>query len=218
MASKSFSPFGTTRVLEGQIDEFLDKVSEGGLLFQRGLTAYMEQSSAIAGEKLEQLVALEKRCDELRRSIETTLYSEMLIPESRGDVLVLLADLDDLVDGFKATLMMLAVERPEVSPEYRRAMSELGGLVIEASEHTVRASRAFFRDAPTIRDFVHKIGYFEAESDGVGLRLLREIFDSDLPLARKLHLRDMIRQICEIADNAEDCGDRLTIYAIKRSL
>ncbi len=218
MSSKSFSPFGTTRALEGQIDEFLDKVSEGGLIFQRGLNAYLEQSPVLSGAKLEQLAALEKRCDELRRSIEMTLYSEMLIPESRGDVLILLADLDDLVDGFKATLMMFVVERPDVPQDCRASMSELGDLVIEASEHTVRASRAFFRDAGTIRDFVHKIGYFEAESDGVGLRLRRQVFDSDLPLARKLHLRDVIREICEIADNAEDCGDRLMIYAIKRSL
>ena len=218
MSPKLLSPFGTTRALEGQIDEFLDKVSEGGLVFRRGLQAYLEQSPAGADEKLAQLSVLEKRCDGLRRSIETTLYTEMLIPESRGDVLNLLGDLDDLLDGFKESLKMFVVERPDVPGEYCESVSELGGLAIEASEHTVRASRAFFRDLPTIRDFVHKIGYFEAESDGVELRLLRQIFDSEIPLAHKTHLRDAIKRISEIADNAEDCGDRLTIFAIKRSL
>lgn len=218
MSPKSLSPFGTTRALVGQIDEFLDKVSEGGLVFQRGLNAYLEQSLNVAAEKLTQLSTLEKRCDALRRSIESTLYTEMLIPESRGDVLNLLGDLDDLLDGLKASLRMFVVECPDVPEEYRESVSELGDLAIEANEHTVRASRAFFRDVPTIRDYIHKIGYYEEESDGVELRLLQQIFDSDLPLSRKTHLRDVIRRISEIADNAEDCGDRLTIFAIKRSL
>ncbi len=218
MSWKSFSPFGTTRELEGQIDEFLNKVSEGGLAFQRGWGAYLEGKMTVAEEKLEQLSTLEKRCDALRRSIETTLYTEMLIPESRSDVLQLLSDIDDLLDGFKHSLMGIVVERPDVPSEYREALVELGEQVIEASEYTVRAARAFFRDAPTIRDHVHKIGYFEEESDQVALRLSRQIFASDLPLAHKMHLRDAIRFITEIADNAEDCGDRLTIFAIKRSL
>ena len=218
MSLRSFSPFGTTRELEGQIDEFLDKVSEGGLVFRSGLGAYLEGRTTVAEEKLELLSVLEKRCDALRRSIETTLYTEMLIPESRSDVLQLLSDVDDLLDGFKHSLMGIVVERPDVPPEYREAMVELGEQVIEASEYTVRAARAFFRDAPTIRDHVHKIGYFEEESDRVSLRLVRQIFASDLPLAHQLHLRGTIRLIAEIADNAEGCGDRLTIFAIKRSL
>ncbi len=218
MSLKSFSPFGTTRELEGQIDEFLDKVSEGGLVFRAGLDGYLDEKWDVAGEKLEQISVLERRCDALRRSIETTLYTEMLIPESRSDVLQLLSDIDDLLDGFKHSLMGIVVERPDVPPQYRDPLRELGEQVIEASEYTVRAARAFFRDAPTIRDHVHKIGFFEEESDRAALRLNREVFASDLPLAHKMHLRDAIRFIAEIADNAEDCGDRMTIFAIKRSL
>ena len=218
MALKSFSPFGSTRDLEGQIDEFLDKVSEGGLVYRRGLGAYLEGDLAVADEKMIQLSTLEKRCDELRRRIEITLYSEMLIPESRGDVLHLLGDLDNLLDGFKSSLLGFVVERPDVPPEYRDSVVELGSLVIESCEYTVRAARAFFRDAPTIRDHIHKIGYYENESDGVALRVRRMIFESDLPLSRRMHLRDAVGFISTIADLAEDCGDRLTIYAIKRSL
>ncbi len=218
MSLKSFSPFGTTRELEGQIDEFLNKISEGGLSFRGGLAAYLEGRLAVAEEKLEQLSGLEKRCDALRRSIETTLYTEMLIPESRSDVLQLLSDMDDLLDGFKHSLLGIVVERPNVPEGERGAVAELGEQVIEAAEYTVRAARAFFRDAPSIRDHVHKIGFFEEESDRVALRLTRQIFASELPLAHKLHLRDAIRGIAEIADNAEGCGDRLTIFAIKRSL
>lgn len=218
MSLKSFSPFAATHALQGHIHEFLDKISEGGLICQRGLAACLRPDQAVAEEKLTQLSALEKRCDALRRLIETTLYTEMLIPESRSDVLHLLGDLDDLLDGFKHSLMRFVVEQPVVPAESHAGMTELVDLVIDACEHTVRAARAFFRDDPVIREYVHKIGYYESESDDVSLRLVRQIFASELSLAHKLHLRDVIRFISEIADKAEDCGDRLTIFAIKRSL
>jgi len=48
--------------------------------------------------------------------------------------------------------------------------------------------------------------------------LKRDIFDSDLELARKLHLREFVEQIDGIADLAEDIADRLAIYSIKRTV
>lgn len=213
-----FSPFGRTRALQDQIDEFLDAVSEGGILFQRGLRACLERRLEVAEQKLMQLTELEHHADDLRRSIETTLYTEMLIPESRSDVLNLLGDLDDLLDGFKGSLMGFVVERPNVPDEYSSGLIDLGAIVTESCEQTVQAARAFFRDAPNIRDHIHKIAHYEEESDEVTLRLRKAVFGHTMPLERKLHLYAHIQGISQIADAAEDCGDRLTIYSIKRSL
>ena len=213
-----FSPFSRTRALQSQIDDFLDAVSQGGLLFRRGLRACVENQIDIAEQKLAQLTELERHADQLRRSIETTLYAEMLIPESRGDVLNLLGDLDDLLDGFKSSLMGFVVERPVVPDICSAGVIDLAVIVTESSEQTVQAARAFFRDAPNIRDHIHKIGHYEAESDEITLRLRKTIFAHNMPLAEKLHLRAHLHGISQIADAAEDCGDRLTIYAIKRSL
>jgi uncharacterized protein Yka (UPF0111/DUF47 family) len=45
----------------------------------------------------------------------------------------------------------------------------------------------------------------------------KDIFGSSLPLERKLHLRDLVDTIDLLADEAENVGDRLSIYTIKRS-
>ena len=42
---KVTSLFGRTRELEAQIDEFLDKVSEAGLVFSRAMKLYLELGS-----------------------------------------------------------------------------------------------------------------------------------------------------------------------------
>ena len=47
---------------------------------------------------------------------------------------------------------------------------------------------------------------------------LRKIFDSDLELARKWHLRHFVEMIDNIADHSEDVADRLAIYTIKRTV
>jgi hypothetical protein len=66
---------------------------------------------------------------------------------------------------------------------------------------------------------MHKVIYWETESDKVSTRVQRAIFRNDeLSLCQKGQLRDFVRHIDKIADWAEDVADRLSIYVIKRSL
>ncbi|MBT8486502.1 MAG: DUF47 family protein [Phycisphaerales bacterium] len=213
------SPFGQTRALTSQIDEFLDQVSESGLVLAQAYERYVEQGVDDSSEqRLQQLIDLEARADQLRRSIQTTMYSEMLIPESRGDVLGLLHELDDLVDRFKASFLTITIEKPEIPVELREDFKSLVESMGQAVDHTVRAARAYFRNYREVRDLVHKVSYFESESDRIAIRLRKAIFASKLPIERKRELREGVLRIERMANAAEDVGDRLTICAIKRSL
>lgn len=219
MAAMKSSPFVRTKAIENQINEFLDKISEAGLVFEMGMAAYMHCGVGEDCEmKLEQVSELERRGDELRRDIETALYTELLIPDSRGDVLSLLEDLDYLLDVMKSTLLNISIERPDIPDDGEPDLKELVAMAVKAVESTVQASRAFFADISGVRDHIHKIGFFEREADKIALRLKKRIFDSDLPLDRKLHLRDLVDTVEKLPDEAENVGDKLSIYTIKRSL
>jgi len=85
-------------------------------------------------------------------------------------------------------------------------------------ESTVQAARAFFTNLTAVRDHIHKIRFFEREADRIAIGLRKNFFESDLPLERKIHLRDLVRSIERLTDEAENVGDSLSIYAIKRSL
>ena len=66
--------FRRTRALENQIDEFLDKISEAGLVFNRAIKLYLKRGQCKEFDAcLEQCAGIEHRGDELRRSIETDL-------------------------------------------------------------------------------------------------------------------------------------------------
>jgi uncharacterized protein Yka (UPF0111/DUF47 family) len=69
-----------------------------------------------------------------------------------------------------------------------------------------------------MHDHVHKTCFYESEADEVMERLKERVYRSDLPLARKMQLRDAAGAIDSIADQAEDVADSLAIYAIKRAL
>ncbi|MES0445189.1 MAG: DUF47 family protein [Desulfobacterales bacterium] len=205
--------------IEKQMDDFLDQVSESGLLFKQGIEAYLRENKDAFEKKLKQITDTEHKGDALRRSLEEQLYTRTLIPESRGDVLELLENMDSLLDRFKGALWQFDIERPEIIPEYHEDFKELINYVVEAVEAIVRSCRAFFKEIDTVADHMHKVIYWESESDKVSTRVQRAIFRNDeLSLCQKNQLRDFVRHIDKIADQAEDVADRLSIYVIKRSL
>jgi hypothetical protein len=223
--SKETPPlFGRTRLLENQIDEFLDKVSEVAIYFERGLLLLIEEGrSEQSKEKLTQILTLKERCKDIRRTVVTTLYSEMLIPDFRGDVLSLLTDVFGLVDRMGKSYQEFLIEQtsyaePSESLQGREGFKELLACVSKCIQNTVVAARAFFRDPSAVRDHINEIRIYESEADKIALRLKQKIFDSDLPLERKMLARDAVDIIDSISDQAEDISDELSIAAIKRVL
>ena len=143
--------------------------------------------------------------------METQLYAQTLIPESRGDVLGLLENLDSVINSIEAALWSFSIESPEIPAEYNDDFASLADKVTSAAESLVLASRAFFRNIEAVSDHNHKVMFFEKEADKMGTKLKRAIFASDLPLSRKAQLRNFV----EIIDNV---ADRLSIYTIKRTV
>jgi predicted phosphate transport protein (TIGR00153 family) len=210
--------FKTTKQLENQIDEFLDAINQGALVFKSGVKEYLEGDQGRFAEHLTAIGKLEGRADELRRNIENQLYSHSLIPEHRGDVLGLLEHLDDVIDTAKETLNEFAVETPEIYPELKKEYLELGETVVAAAESIVLSVRAFFTDVKTVKNHIHKVYFYEKEADKIASNLKRHIFKLSIDLGHKMHLRYFAYHVDSLADAAEAVADRLAIYTIKRTI
>ncbi|MCP4687474.1 MAG: DUF47 family protein [Desulfobacterales bacterium] len=205
--------------IERQIDDFLNQISEAGLLFKEGMDLYLNGRLDIFEQKRTSVKEKEHKADALRRSLVEELYLRTLIPESRGDVLDLLETTDSLLDRFKGTLEQFDIERPEIRGEFHAGFRDLTSAAVKAVEAIVRSSRAFFKDINQVADHMHKVSHWETESDKIAMDLRRAIFNTeDLRLSQKMQLRDFVRHIDKISDRAEDVADRLGIFVIKRSL
>jgi predicted phosphate transport protein (TIGR00153 family) len=210
--------FKNSKYLEKQIEELLNCISQGIILFEEGITDYMHSRNKHFSEKLETLDDLENRADELRRQIENDLYQQSLIPEHRGDVLGLLENIDDLIDVAKETLYQFDVEHPYIPEQFDESYIQLAKTACQGAEAIVCSTRAFFSDVAAVKNDLHKVFFFEKEADKISRQLKREVFNTDsLKLSQKIHLRYFALHIDNIADVAETVADRLSIYTIKRS-
>lgn len=211
--------FRITRSLESQIDEYLNSVSQGVLIFLEGVKSYLASDQASFSDRMSTIDALENKADDLRRAIENNLYSHSLIPEHRGDVLGLLESIDNLIDTVKETIVQFDIERPVVPADLNAQYLELGDMSVKSAEAVIMAGRAFFKDVKSVQDHLHKVYLYEKEANKLGDRLRRLIFKKqDLGLSQKFHLRYFAQQIDKVADSAEDTADRLAIYTIKRTI
>ena len=211
--------FGKTKKVEVMIDDFLDHISEGGRQFKKYATTFVETGlTDKCVEQVEQMRRLEQEGNRLRQLIETQLYTKMLIPDSRGDVLSLLEDLNFLLGLTEDIFLALIVEKPVFGNAYKADFKLLVSSAVKTMESAVMASRAFFRNIDAAREHLEHVGLHEEESDQISTRLKRSIFSSELTLNEKMHLRYFVDKIDNLADEAEGVGDWLAIYSIKRVL
>jgi hypothetical protein len=212
------SIFGNNKAVERRIDDFLDRVSETGMVTVATIHHQLDVGPDETVErKIAQVMELKRSCSRLRREIEAELYTEMLIPDLLGDVATLIETLHRLVEGMHHAMSFNRYSRIAPPAFMIQDAKALATAVGDTVENLVRAARAFFRDFTHVRDFVHKVGFHESESDEARDRLLRKIYGSNVELAVKNHLAASVRELDGIADAAERIADSLTIYAIKRS-
>lgn len=210
--------FKDTKMLISQVDDYLDSISQGVEIFNLGVKDYIEGEFDRFEDRCTTIGEMERKADDLRRSIENHLYSYSLIPEHRGDVLGLLEHLDNIIDGAKETINQFSIENPDIPPEFNKGFLELAGLSVQACESLIMASRAFFRDVSMAKDHLNRVHLFEKEADKAADALKRHIFKFDMELSRKNHLRYFAHHVDRLADIAEEVADRLAIIVIKRTL
>jgi predicted phosphate transport protein (TIGR00153 family) len=206
---KNTSLFGDTKKLEKEIDDFVDILSEVGLVFKSIIPTYLNYS---ANEKFEEMVdrvkEMESKADKITKEVEHTLYEETLIPDSRSDVLRLLEHLDEVIGLYQGNCYHFSIQKPNFPKEFHQDLIELTDNVVNCVESLCL----------TVRDNAHKVTFYEKESDIKFSALARKIFDSELSLDKKMHLRYFVEKIDRICDQAEDIADEIQIYAIKRSI
>ncbi len=181
MKEPKLALFGKTKAMEVMIDNFLDKVSEGGLRFEQGIASYVDGATTERlTEQVAQMRATEAEGHRLRLAIETQLYTEMLIPDFRADVLSLLEDVNFLLGLVEDIFLAITVEKPAIDDAYDADFKLLASTAVKTIESAVLAARAFFRNISAVRDHLGKVSFHEEECDQIATSLKRAIFASTL--------------------------------------
>lgn len=219
MFNFSFSLFSKTKSLEIKIDLFHDKLLEVAMNFKKAVRTYLNEQRSEEYRKIsKQVKQIEHDADNLRRDIEAKLYTQNLIPDLRADVLNIVENIDSVINKFDEVTYKFYIEKPDIPEEYHSRFVEVCSLAADCAENLSIASRAFFRDFRSVRDYSQKVSIIENETDSASAHLKQSIFDSELPLANKLQLNNFVSGIASIAELSEDCVDELLIFTIKRDI
>ncbi len=218
-SGKEASLLGTSKAVEAQIEEFLDKVISAGQVFSKAFQVYLSEGALENFNKLvDQIQNIEREADDLRRAIETELYTRTLIPDLRSDVLRLVENVDKLTNMYKANLFRLSIQAPEIPDAFKPKYSELVLLAITCVEAVIDTTRSFFTDHQSVREGAQRVADLETQADELSTPLQRLIFESDLDLAHKVQLRYFVEHLDALANQSEDIADQLAISAIKRRI
>ncbi len=208
--------FRQSRELEAEIDEYLDLILQGGLLFRQGVKCFLDHRLEEFEQRLEELRGIERRGDTLRRGIESKLYLHTLIPESRGDVLGLLESADEVLNVVTSTLLRFSIELPTLLDDLNPLFLDLADNAIAAVDAMVGGCRAYFRNLSAVRDHIARTQGLREEVNRLAETYVRAAFQRDLRLSHKNQLRYFVAHTEQIAEDADDVCDRLAIAAIKR--
>jgi predicted phosphate transport protein (TIGR00153 family) len=209
-----------TKRLQSETGNLLSKIHKIGLVLKEAAYAYFKGDMESFSHFVEESNTLESEIDHIRKTIELSLYSDMLIPESRGDVFRLLESLDDVADCVEMVLREYDIEKPVFPEEIIPDMLQVADLSCRCIEKLVQAVSAYFTNTEKTSSYVQEVKFCESEIDRYEESIKRKIFSGDYvkDLAVKLQLRYFIEQTGNISDYAEEVCERLAISIVKRSI
>lgn len=212
--------FKNVKQLIFDIDEFIDAVEQGVLVFKEGVINYINGEKASFADKIERIDQLEATADRLQRKIDDEFYRYSILPQNATDIEGMLDKLDEIIDIAKDNLYQFDDEIPFIPKELKNDFIRLTESSIESALAVFPASRSFFREPLKVKEMLSKVYFYEKETDKIARNIKRKLFHDmkDLELSQKIHLRYFTLHIESLSDNAESLADLLSILALKMSI
>jgi len=202
------------------IDEFIDTVEQGMLVFKEGVINYINGEKASFADKIERIDRLEANADKLQRKIDDQFYRQAILPQNVSDIEGMLDKVDEIIDIAKDNLYQFDDELPYIPKELKNDYIRLVETSVESALAVFPASRTFFREPLKVKEMLSKVYFYEKETDKIARNIKRTLFHEmkDLRLSEKIHLRYFALHLETVSDKAESLADLLSILALKMSI
>lgn len=202
------------------IDNFIDTVEQGVLVFKEGSINYLQGEKTSFKEKIKRINQLEGSADKLQKKIDDLFYRHSILPQQVSDIGSMLDKIDEIIDIAKDNLYQFNDEIPYVPIELIQDFIRLVDASSESALAVLPASRVFFRDPGKVKEMLSKVYFYEKEADKISRNIKRKLFHdmNNLRLSEKMHLRYFALHIETISDKAESLADMLQILALKMNI
>ena len=211
--------FRKTKQLEEKIYQFLTNIDTCGNLFFEAFQLYLKSGDTTRFKTLQKAIDyLEQENDSLRREVENQLYSQMLLPDMRSDILALIEGCDKIINKYQIDITLLSIECPNIPTVLKKEISDLIKTDILCVHQLIEGVNAVLGGQKG-SDFIQEVYRLEHRADLQAIALKQRVFQKiRLTLARQLQLREFIYGIEKISDMAEDMADMLSVFGVKHAV
>ena len=205
--------------IKEMIDKYLDKVDSCIRQFHQSIIRFLNTGCTQEFVwEVEQVHKFESEADDLRRKIQMTLYGKALLPDSRGDLLVLLEFYDRIPSAAEQALFLTKVLCLDIPADMMENLENLVEVNIDAYRQVRKSMNTLFENPNETLYQTRGVDAKESESDRIERNLIEGIFKLDIDTGQKILFRELVQLIGKISDQAENTADRIGIVAIKRQI
>jgi len=191
------------------IERCLNGLKTVFLLYVDGKFKEAEQSSF-------EVHKAESEADTKRRTIIERLYEGAFLPGSREDLIRFTSMADKIADHAESCCDFTVAQQPGIPEQFKDRFVRLMENSTGTFKPLVEGSKALFTDFAHLREKTMQVNIEESGVDKDEWNLTRDIFQSGIPLAEKIHLRELVWHISEISDVAQDAADWLEVLVVKK--
>lgn len=198
---------------EGKIDKLLikhmDEVKAASEALKDAVLAYIDGDEVGFKRAVDLITKKETDADEARREAENALYLGGYIPAYREDFSALMDFVDNVADDAEAVGHFLAMETPNIPSQWAESIKEIAEKTLYTFISFRECFLLIYEDRKKAYSSVNKVRNLEKEIDKLQNNILREVFQSNLSLAGKMHLKEFILKLGQISGAAENASDKV---------
>lgn len=197
------------------IEKHIEVVNEAVESWKETFLFYLKGDKKSFEDKVLSAINLETRADEIRKETQLMLYRGAYLPAFREDLLDLLELVDNVADDAERGVDFLHIENPEILPPWPKELKVIVEKSHEAFIFFKEAFTMFHQERSNVLSCTHKVQEVEKEVDKLQDKLMTKIFRSEISLAHKLQLRDLVLTTGYVSDSSENASDKIGLMAIK---
>jgi predicted phosphate transport protein (TIGR00153 family) len=169
-------------------------------------------------ENADRVNHLETRADGLLREMRDLLYSGAYLPTVRGDLYRLLSKVDKIANRAEGCLNFVSCQRPSNLGPYAGDFAEILDMTVDCFAQLRDAMRAFLSPQGEVDEFrarTRKVRDIETRIDEIERSVTIKLFRTDLALAEKQHVAELLSRVVRISDQIENTADELELLSLK---
>lgn len=187
-------------------------LNEAAEAFNEGL-GY--NSSEKRSEYYKLIKDIERKGDEINRTIRNELAASFITPFDREDINLLAAAIDDVIDGINSTAKRISIYNPKSLPKEAEKLSKV---ILKEAKIIVKAMEEIsdvHKNGKSLRSHAVDLHDLESKGDDIYELFIIRLFEEEKDGIELMKVKEIMHEMEQTTDAAEHVGKCLNTILVK---